>query len=280
MNISLFKLGKTIRIVLEDGTVLANTNCTDDFYSKAMLYINLDDKESLLDLFCPERALVKLKIEEVNNVTKQSKIVTFENAFYIKSISELTVPENLAKAIVKAENENNTILLESYLNFWKLLSCNPNENVRNNLLWFIDKHDIKITQNGLLITYRNVDVRNLSKFNVELLLFISTEAAKMRYNEEKMSKFSIYYNDFVKKYDIVEDKDTPHFNTDRDCTFIGKLNNLYKTIVLENEELEFTDRHSRTMSIKLGKLITMPREEVDSDSNHECSRGLMCSPII
>ena len=36
----------------------------------------------------------------------------------------------------------------------------------------------------------------------------------------------------------------------------------------------FTDEHSHTFTITIGKMVTMPREECDTNSDHECSRGL------
>ena len=36
----------------------------------------------------------------------------------------------------------------------------------------------------------------------------------------------------------------------------------------------FTDEHSHTFTITIGHMVTMPREECDSNSGNECSRGL------
>ncbi len=36
----------------------------------------------------------------------------------------------------------------------------------------------------------------------------------------------------------------------------------------------YTDQHSHTFTITIGKMVTMPREECDADSGHECSNGL------
>ena len=42
----------------------------------------------------------------------------------------------------------------------------------------------------------------------------------------------------------------------------------------------FTDVHSHTFTITIGKMVTMPREQCDSNSDNECSRGLTCSPLF
>ena len=41
----------------------------------------------------------------------------------------------------------------------------------------------------------------------------------------------------------------------------------------------YTDNYSHSFTIKIGEVVSMPREETDSDSNVSCSRGLMCSPL-
>lgn len=44
--------------------------------------------------------------------------------------------------------------------------------------------------------------------------------------------------------------------------------------LMEIEGLEFTDHHTRTMEIRIGTAVTMPREECDNDPQRTCSSGL------
>ncbi len=48
----------------------------------------------------------------------------------------------------------------------------------------------------------------------------------------------------------------------------------YRNVDITPEHDVYTDHHSHTFKIKIGEMVTMPREKCDCDSNNECSRGL------
>lgn len=48
----------------------------------------------------------------------------------------------------------------------------------------------------------------------------------------------------------------------------------YRNVDTTDEEGIYTDYHSHTFKIKIGEMVTMPREKCDCDSNVSCSRGL------
>ena len=48
----------------------------------------------------------------------------------------------------------------------------------------------------------------------------------------------------------------------------------YRNVDTTDEEGVYTDHHSHTFKIKIGEMVTMPREKCDCDSNVSCSRGL------
>lgn len=41
----------------------------------------------------------------------------------------------------------------------------------------------------------------------------------------------------------------------------------------------YTDHHSKTTRIMIGRMVTLDRSKCDCDSSVECSRGLTCSPL-
>ena len=53
----------------------------------------------------------------------------------------------------------------------------------------------------------------------------------------------------------------------------------YRNVDTTDEEGVYTDHHSHTFKIKIGEMVTMPREKCDCDSNVSCSRGLHCSSV-
>ena len=68
-------------------------------------------------------------------VLKLQKILTFENdKLYLRSISNLSLPQDLALKIYDAECTNNEELLQTYLNFWTLVSLNPDSECRKKFI--------------------------------------------------------------------------------------------------------------------------------------------------
>ena len=53
----------------------------------------------------------------------------------------------------------------------------------------------------------------------------------------------------------------------------------YRNVDTTDEEGVYTDHHSHTFKIKIGEMVTMPREQCDCDSSVSCSRGLHCSSV-
>ena len=48
----------------------------------------------------------------------------------------------------------------------------------------------------------------------------------------------------------------------------------YRNVDTTDEEGVYTDHHSHTFKIKIGEMVTMPREKCDCDSSVSCSQGL------
>ena len=53
----------------------------------------------------------------------------------------------------------------------------------------------------------------------------------------------------------------------------------YRNVDTTDEEGVYTDHHSHTFKIRIGEMVTMPREQCDCDSSVSCSRGLHCSSV-
>lgn len=53
----------------------------------------------------------------------------------------------------------------------------------------------------------------------------------------------------------------------------------YRNVDTTDKEDVYTDHHSHSTTIKIGEMVTMPREKCDCDSNQECSRGLHVASV-
>lgn len=275
-------------------------NCSDELFDKivACRY----DYDKLSNLLNPKRAEIEKKIQEFKELEEsifQSQYLEKQgDSLYIRSISDISVPQELAIAIIKAENDEDDELLQSYLNFWKLASMNPNANARANMFWFCKKYGIKISKSGFLVTYRNVELKDNSReYNLEEAKAISDAFLKVKLNWKKSPKdYTLAWDKVDEEYVIIKLNDPKLYDTYKEDyeyedeiegeydyeeeevlryeDLGGDLEYLYKELSREKDKTTFTDSYSRTFTIKLGQVVSMPREKCDEDNNHSCSFGL------
>lgn len=151
------KVDNKVTIFLENGEIIEK-EVTEDEFKKV---VEAQTDEEVLNLLCPE---YQKNIELHNNALtliekiQKSKLLSIkDDVVYWKEISCLSVPEELVKAIIKAEEEHNELKISTYRNFWTLMSLNPSEECRKNLYWFLQLHGLKLAKCGFFVAYRNVD---------------------------------------------------------------------------------------------------------------------------
>lgn len=151
------KVDNKVTIFLENGEIVEREVTEDEF--KKIVEAQTD--EEVLKLLCPE---YQKSIESHNNALtliekiQKSKLLSMKgDVVYWEEVSCLSVPEELVKAIIKAEEEHNELKISTYRNFWTLMSLNPDERCRKNLFWFLQKYGMTISRCGFFVGYRNVD---------------------------------------------------------------------------------------------------------------------------
>lgn len=151
------KVDNKVTVFLENGEVIEK-EVTEDEFKKV---VEAQTDEEVLKLLCPE---YQKSIESHNNALtliekiQKSKLLSIRgDVVYWEEVSCLSVPEELAKAIIKAEEEHNELKISTYRNFWTLMSLNPDERCRKNLFWFLQKYGMTISRCGFFVGYRNVD---------------------------------------------------------------------------------------------------------------------------
>ena len=199
------KVDNKVTIFLENGEIIER-EVTEDEFKKV---VEAQTDEEVLMILCPEyQKSVELHNNALTLIEKiqKSKLLSMRgDVVYWEEVSCLSVPEELAKAIIKAEEEHNELKISTYRNFWTLMSLNPSEECRKNLYWFLQLHGLKLAKCGFFVAYRNVDTTK--------------------------------------------------------------------------EKGVYTDHHSHSTRIKIGEMVTLPREKCDCDSNNECSKGLHCASV-
>lgn len=201
----IIQFGNKAIILFDNGSYYEVTDLSTEDISTI---IESENDEDVLAIIDKDYLETKKEIDKVNDLVKliqESNILTFKGeCIYWEEVSPLSLPSSLAEAIVKAEQESNDILLETYKNFWTLMSLNPDERCRKNLFWFLNKNGLVISRSGFFVAYRNAD---------------------------------------------------------------------FKEIDEEGKEV-YTDCHTRTTTIKIGEVVSIPREECDDNQDITCSTGL------
>ena len=271
-------LNTTITVVMENGNILSKNDCTKELHEQVVAIndnteLSVDESEiEVKKLLFPELYIVEEKVKEVEAEVDnfyQSKLLTvYGESIYLESVSQLTLPGDLARAILKAELEDDQELIETYTNFWTLACMNPDSRARTNLFWFLNRYGMTISKTGLFIAYRNVLVaKEGSAFDATMSEFVSERYAKTRYIWKKSAKnYHVGYN---------KDGD-PICNIKKENvhTYLGPLDECYKKLSNENVATVYTDKHTQKMEIMIGKPVSIDRSECDPIQTNTCSRGL------
>ena len=151
------KVDNKVTVFLENGEIIEK-EITEDEFKKV---VKAQTDEEVLKLLCPEyQKSVELHNNALTLVEKiqKSELLSMRgDVVYWEEVSCLSVPEELVKAIIKAEEEHNELKISTYKNFWTLMSLNPDERCRKNLFWFLQKYGMTISRCGFFVGYRNVD---------------------------------------------------------------------------------------------------------------------------
>lgn len=196
--------GKVITL-FEDGTYCERDNVSDELFKQI---VEAESEEDVFALMCPEHGQRMKEYEDVQEFMgdiNDSQLLTLKGeSVYWEDVSQLSMPTELVRAVLDAEFKHDEVRIETYRNFWTLMSLNPDERCRKNLFWFLNKNGLVISRCGFFVAYRNAN----------------------------------------------------YHSTDPDGTVV------------------YTDAHSGTTRIRIGEVVTMPREECDTVQEHTCSSGL------
>lgn len=157
----IIKIDDLVIVTLDSGDTYQKTNVTDEEFNTI---VNAESDDDILEIFHPKIAEVRQEvrvIEELEERVRKSNLLEWRNdAIYFPIVSELSVPKELAEYILNAEESGDSIKIETYKNFWTLMSLNTDEDCRKNLFAFLMRHDFKVAKCGFFVAYRNVDTTN------------------------------------------------------------------------------------------------------------------------
>lgn len=263
-----------MRILINNGVLIGR------FDNGTPIFINLNENDLaeitenwanltedwLMARFYPEMGKKDNLKKAPSKLEQTGLFTTMDNLVYYNGI-DLSLPPLLIQELV---SELDTLGVSSprftaLINFWKLCSLNPNPRARQDLFKFLEGGRFTITSSGLFVAYRNVSVKK-EGVDRKLAEFVNMLIPKIKAWKKSTGNFAVTstaegygYFDITKRNENENEK------------VIGSVLALQDKL---EDEVEYTDNHTKTFSIKIGKPVSMPREHCDNNAGVDCSYGL------
>ena len=217
------------------------------------------------------------RIKKAKRVTDISGIFEMDDngIVYMKGF-EHSMPKIMIDAVLDAHyNPKSEYTVSSLLNFWRYLLLNPDKHVREGLFQWIRTGKFAITEDGNIIAYRNVDLKQEGS-NKKLQDFVNVSWTKIKCQKKSPKNYAVLIT--PEKSYVLYAKDTW---TKGENKFVGNLDALFNTEYSDSEVTVYEAQHKGPFGqeIIIGKPVSMPRSECDNDPNSSCSRGLHCKSI-
>lgn len=293
------RIGDDLVLIIE-GNIITRKIPDEQFFSDISESVSLynesiDDEESLslqgyiLTQMLPPKLARVFDKSKIKNLNQLAEVESYENASKdyerAKLISELRddfdydshghvylsgysvpIPVQLADAIYSVGYEGeDKYTLDSLVNFWKWALLNPNQKARVDLFKWFDTGEFVITNEGFVIAYRNLNIHRIG-INEAMENFVNKHFLLLKQEKDSPDNYYVVIHD--DEYKLV------HVDDETLGQKIDKLSVLYADIRTNNDSTIYTDNHTGTMRIRMGKEVTMPREECDENHEIGCSSGL------
>jgi len=273
-------------VTLANDAMNEDHECTYQDFINAIKPKNQKVEEELLEHYAPvvwtreEREAKSMDLLKVTTrfVLGRDGLPFFDNY-------PVPVPAAVCDAVLDAHNNSESkYSLNAILNFWQWCMLNPNDISRADLFKWLSTGEFSITDSGMIIAQRCVDIKNQSSEEDRTLeQFIMSECARVQ-KDTPHSLFDYvvqvnkhtdgsdeYRSLYQKGITVAEDK---YWQT---VASLGQIYGQFTGPDLANQKKKatvYTDHHTRTMSIRIGHPVYMPRESCDEESNAPCSTGL------
>lgn len=275
-------VNRSLTVILSDGTILVNNDADMELLNKVK---QCDNEEDIIYLIAPELSTERKKEKEeialnkeiVNNFQILVDTGDFEvenNCVYIKGIKR-SLPKLLVQKFVSVVNAP-VFDLEGYKalkNFWMWCCLNPRAEVADSLYEFLEKNCFRINKQGFFFALRNVV--SLEGEKTELSKFVSNQYVKIKSWKKNPANYTVYERqdaEIMTEFKISTENHGGELDKEgKVWKSIGNLKDLY----LELPEMEgnrYTDAHTQTFDIRLGRVVSMPMEKC-SWSTVDCAEA-------
>jgi len=208
---------------------------------------------------------------------EEEGLIEFKNGRYRIAGTKIPVDDKLAKHVIEFYKKGEDV--KGLLNFAKLLYLNPYKYNREHLYQFIERNGIVVTDQGHLVLYKSV--RSLNTVDSQLASFVGrqiTYAMEEGIDTKIMCIYKLEDNDYFLCIDdgtgTCDMCEEDWCYGEDEYEFVGTVAEIYENGINNNDSVQFTDYHSGSTDIKLGKPVSMPVEQCDPDPHQMCSKGL------
>ena len=258
-----------VTIILGGKHIIKTGEHVAAFYHAAMDYSRDKDQESLdlLEemLFPHKRYLTGGDLSEGPN-----------GEIYFKD-TPIPIPATLSEQLF--EFLDNDWPIYALRNFWYRAMLNPSSHARDGFFTFCRKYGVTITDNGYALLYKAVTTKTVIPSELDLASLVGQRYLALIANGEDPDQW-IVVQASASVTDVVGD-DVSYYvvaaGEEFEGTVLGTVGVLFQdipTLAQNKPTTTYTDKHSRTMDIRLGVPCVKNRSECDPDINQSCSFGL------
>ena len=263
----------------------------------------IEKKEEEKQIVKKQEAEIKEKVETAKLVKREvdSKYSTLvasgdftekNGSLYMNGIP-LSIPSLLVEKfikLIKKVNDNDANALDQYCahkNFWSWCSLNPNPESRENLFRYIQNGGLHVNKYGFFCAYRAVNKKKMvykvvneekREADTNLSEFISNAYTKIKGQKKSPKNFQV-----CTTVENVYTTQKVGYVMPVDVKSLGNLAALHEQLT-SSEAIQtcdrtiqvqhYTDVHTGTLDIVIGKEVSIDPRDCDWDNHNECSSGL------
>lgn len=277
-------------VVMRDGSVFTKPNATEQDYiyvqhctSEEEILGIIEDKHVAQEVKETKAEAAKLTnlVEGYNLLSELKDFKADGKTIYLRGTSR-SIPPLLLDKFAEVVGKHDVMCLnaledeladddeyQGLKNFFMWCCLNPRAEVADSLYGFLDRNGMKITKQGFFVALRNVVEVN-GAGNSNLVQFISNAYNKVKAVWKKdPSKYYIVANpdDSFNLIDVIE------WINEHEGYTVGNLQDLYLDLPNMSQN-RFTDNWTRTMDIRIGQVVNMPKEKANWSTQDCATAGL------
>lgn len=266
-----------ITVIFNDGSVISATKPVDVVEMVKMA----DDESQVIALLKVEEVRVQpdKNNEENENIQKFAEykeevlellgtdFSCVNSLFFYKNIS-LPINSLILNSLIEHKKNNAEDEYNALLSFFLKLCLIPIEESRNDLYRVIKQYNVKLTQTGNFLGFRNV--WKVAE-DTALLEYVSEQYFKKKRHKKSPSNYTV----FTDGDDILHVIKTDKLQVDTDYFVLGTLNDLYISLQKTNDN-RYTDDYTKKQDIRIGSVYKLP-EDFNLNGKGSCGGSLHLS---